>query len=72
MHHKSFQTYLALVKLLIARGADVNVKLKTGENIYLVVAQQFSEKHASEVCELLIVNRAKVNEKNLRESNSIR
>jgi ankyrin repeat protein len=63
-HHKSFQTYLDLVKLLIARGADVNVKLKTGKNILPVVARQFSEKHASEVCELLIVNGVKVNEKN--------
>ena len=28
---KSYQMYLGLVKLLIAKGADVNVKLKTGE-----------------------------------------
>jgi len=65
-HPKSYQTYLGLVKLLIARGADVNVKLKTGETTLHVVARIFSEKHASEVCELLIVNGAKVNEKNLQ------
>ena len=63
-HPKSYQTYLGLVKLLIAEGADVNVKLKTGETTLHVVARQFSEKHASEVCELLIANGAKVNENN--------
>ena len=64
---KSCQMYLGLVKLLIAKGADVNVKLKTGETTLHMVARQFSEKHASEVCELLIVNGAKVNEKNLKD-----
>ena len=42
----------------------MNVKLKTGETTLHVVARQFSEKHASEVCELLIANGAKVNENN--------
>jgi len=63
---KSYQMYLGLVKLLIAKGADVNVKLKTGETTLHVVARQFSEKHASEVCELLIANGAKVNEVNAK------
>ena len=61
---KSYQKYLDLAKMLIAKGADVNVKLKTGETTLHVVARQFSEKHASEVCELLIANGAKVNENN--------
>ena len=63
---KSYQIYLDLAKLLIAKGADVNVKLKSGETTLHVVARQFSEKHASEVCELLIANGAKVNEFNMK------
>ena len=75
---KSHQMYLDLSKLLIANGADVNVKLKsgsmikdnkpyrekTGETVLHQVARSYSEKHASEVCELLIANGAKVNELN--------
>ena len=78
---KSYQMYLDLAKLLIAKGADVNVKLKagsmikdnkpyrakSGETTLHTVARSYSEKHASEVCELLIVNEAKVNEKNLKD-----
>ena len=67
-----------IVELLIANGADVNVKLKLGsmikdnkpyrakseETTLHEVARSYSEKHASEVCELLIANGAKVNELN--------
>jgi ankyrin repeat protein len=63
---KSYQMYLGLAKLLIAKGADVNAKLKTGESNLHVVARQFSEKHASEICKLLTDNGAKVNEINLQ------
>jgi len=65
-------------ELLIAAGADVNVKLKsgsmlkdnkpyrekTGETILHQVARSYSEKHAAEICELLIANGTKVNEPN--------
>ena len=75
---KSYEMYLDLTKLLIAKGADVNVKLKSGsmikdnkpyrakseETTLHEVARSYSEKHASEVCELLIANGAKVNELN--------
>ena len=61
---KSYEMYLNLAKLLIAKGADVNVKLKSGDTILHKVARSYSEKHASEVCELLIANEAKVNELN--------
>ena len=61
---KSYEMYLDLAKLLIAKGADVNVKLKSGDTILHKVARSYSEKHASEVCELLIANEAKVNELN--------
>jgi len=75
---KSYEMYLDLAKLLIAKGADVNVKLKSGsmikgnkpyraksgDTILHKVARSYSEKHASEVCELLITNEAKVNELN--------
>jgi ankyrin repeat protein len=75
---KSYEMYLGLTKLLLAKGADVNVKLKsgsmikdnkpyrekTGETVLHQVARSYSEKHASEVCELLITNGAKVNELN--------
>ena len=77
---KSYQMYLDLAKLLIAKGADVNVKLKSGsmikdnkpyraksgETTLHTVARSFSEKHASEVCELLIASGAKVNEVNAK------
>jgi len=65
-HPKSHQMYLDLAKLLIVKGADVNVKLKSGETTLHTVARSYSEKHASEVCELLIANGAKVNEVNAK------
>ena len=66
--------------MLIVKGADVNVKLKSGsmiednephhaksgETALHAVARSYSEKHASEVCELLIANGAKVNELNVK------
>ena len=75
---KSYQIYLDLTKMLIAKGADVNVKLKSGsmikdnkpyraksgETTLHTVARSYSEKHASEVCKLLITHEAKVNELN--------
>ena len=75
---KSYEVYLNLTKLLIAKGADPNVKLKSGsmiednephrakagETALHAVARSFSQKHASEVCELLLTNGAKVNEVN--------
>ena len=75
---KSYDVYLSLTKLLIAKGADPSVKLKSGsmiednephrakagETALHAVARSFSQKHASEVCELLLTNGAKVNEVN--------
>ena len=75
---KSYEMYLDLTKLLIARGADVNVSLvsgsmlkdnkpyreKIGETVLHQVVRSYSEKHAAEVCELLIANGAKVNAPN--------
>ena len=75
---KSHQMYLDLTKLLLAKGADVNVKLrkgsmikdekpyhaKSGDTVLHQVARSYSEKHASEVCELLLTHGAKVNELN--------
>ena len=77
---KSYEMYLDLTKLLIAKGADVNVKLKSGsmikdnkpyraksgETTLHQVARSYSEEHASKVCELLIANGAKVNELNVK------
>lgn len=61
------RSYLNLTKLLIARGADVNVKLKSdGETALHQVSRSYSEKHASEVCALLIANGAHVNERNAK------
>ena len=65
-HPKSYERYLDLAKLLITKGANVNVKLKSGETTLHEVARSYSEKHASEVCELLIANGAKVNELNIK------
>ena len=75
---KSYEVYLSLTKFLIAKGADPNVKLKSGsmiedneshrakagETALHAVARSISQKHASEVCELLLTNGAKVNELN--------
>ena len=77
---KSYRTYLDLTKMLIAKGADVNVKLKSGsmiddnepyrdklgDTVLHQVVRSYSEKHASEVAELLITNGAKINERNIR------
>ena len=77
---KSHQMYLDLTKLLLAKGADVNVKLregsmikdekpyhaKSGDTVLHQVARSYSEKHASEVCELLLSYGAKVNEPNAK------
>ena len=77
---KSYRMYLALTKMLIAKGADVNVKLKSGsmiddnepyrdkagDTVLHQVVRSYSEKHASEVAELLITNGAKINERNIR------
>ena len=66
--------------MLITKGADVNVKLKSGsmikdnkpyraksgETTLHTVARSYSEKHASKVCELLIASGAKVNELNVK------
>ena len=59
----STKMYLDLLELLIEKGADVNVKDRSGETPLHVVARQFDEKKASEICELLIANGARVNEK---------
>lgn len=75
---KSYEMYLNLTKLLISKGADVNVKLKSGsmlndndpyrekigETVLHQVVRSYSEKHASEVSQLLITNGANVNELN--------
>ena len=77
---KSYQKYLKLTKMLLAKGADVNVKLrsgsminddepyrdKSGDTVLHQVVRSYSEKHASEVSELLIANGAKINERNIR------
>ena len=69
------EAYLDLAKLLLAKGADPNVKLtagsmikdqqphhsKSGETALHQVARSYYEKHACEVSELLIANGAKVN-----------
>ena len=78
---KSFEKYIKLTKMLIAKGADLNVKLKSGsmindnepyrsksgDTVLHEVARSYSEKHASEVCELLIKNGAQINETNIRK-----
>ncbi len=78
--HKSYQNYLDLTRMLINKGANVNVKLKSGsmiednesyrskagDTVLHKVARSYSEKHAMEVCELLITNGAQINERNIR------
>lgn len=77
---KSYDVYLSLTKLLIAKGADPNVKLKSGsmiednephrakagETALHAVARSYSEKHASEICELLVGSGSNVNELNVK------
>ena len=77
---KSYDVYLSLTKLLIAKGADPNVKLKSGsmiednephrakagETALHAVARSYSEKHASEICELLVGSGYNVNELNAK------
>ena len=77
---KSFENNLYLTKLLISKGADVNVTLKSGsmiqddepyrdkarDTILHQVVRSYSEQHASEVCKLLIANGAEVNELNAK------
>lgn len=77
---KSHQMYLDLTKLLLAKGADVNVKLregsmikdekpyhsKSGDTVLHKVARNYSEKHASEICELLVGSGSNVNELNVK------
>ena len=78
---KSFERYIKLTKILIDKGADLNVKLKSGsmiddnepyrsksgDTVLHEVARSYSEKHASEVCDLLINNGAQINETNIRK-----
>ena len=78
--HKNHQKYLDLTRMLITRGANVDVELKSGsmieddesyrskagDTVLHEVARSYSEKHASEVCELLLTNGAKINERNIR------
>ena len=78
---KSFERNIKLTKILIAKGADLNVKLKSGsmiddnepyrsksgDTVLHKVARSYSEKHASEVCDLLIKNGAQINETNIRK-----
>ena len=77
---KSYQMYLGLTKTLLAKGADVNVKRKTGsmindskpyrdksgDTVLHKVVRSYSERHASEVANLLISNGALINERNIR------
>ena len=69
----------------IYKGADVNVKLrsgsmindgepyrdKPGDTVLHQVVRSYSEKHSSEVSELLIANGAKINEWNIRGNTPI-
>jgi ankyrin repeat protein len=77
---KSYQRYLGLTKMLISKGADVNIKLrsgsminddkpyrdKSGDTVLHQVVRSYSEKHASEVAELLVTNGAQINDRNIR------
>ena len=76
---KSYQKYLGLTKVLLAKGADVNVKLrsgsmlgydepyrdKTGDTVLHNAVRSYSEKHAMEVAKLLITHGANINERNI-------
>ena len=77
---KSHQMYLDLTKLLLAKGADVNVKIKegsmikdekpyrskSGDTLLHKVSRSYSEKYASEICELLVGSGSNVNELNVK------
>ena len=77
---KNYETYLNLTKMLIARGADVNLKLRSGSMIeedaphrdkpgdtpLHGVSRSYSEAEASEVCSILIQAGARINEQNVR------
>ena len=77
---KNYETYLNLTKMLIARGADVNLKLRSGRSdrrgcslpgqagrrTLHGVARSYSEVEASEVCSILIQAGARINEQNVR------
>ena len=76
---KSYQKYLGLTKMLLAKGAGVNVKLrsgsmlgydephreKTGDTVLHGAVRSYSEKHAMEVAKLLITHGANINERNI-------
>ena len=76
---KSYQKYLKLTKMLLAKGADVNVKLrsgsmlgydephreKTGDTVLHGAVRSYSEKHAMEIAKLLINHGANINERNI-------
>ena len=75
---QSYETYLELTQLLLANGADVNLKLKTGsmiedekpyhdkagDTVLHQVARSYSEQHATEICGLLISHGAELNAMN--------
>jgi len=77
---KNYETYLNLTKMLIARGADVNIKLRSGSMIeedapyrdkqgatpLHGVARSYSEAEASEMCSILIQAGDRINEQNIR------
>ena len=76
---KSYQKYLGLTKMLLAKGADVNIKLrsgsmlgydephreKTGDTVLHGAVRSYSEKHAMEIAKLLITHGANINERNI-------
>ena len=76
---KSYQKYLRLTEMLLARGADVSVKLKsgsmlgydephrekTGDTVLHGVVRSYSEEHAIEVSELLMAHGANINVRNI-------
>ena len=76
---KSYQKYLGLTKMLLAKGADVNIKLrsgsmlgydeahreKTGDTVLHGAVRSYCEKHAMEIAKLLITHGANINERNI-------
>ena len=76
---KSYQKYLGLTKMLLAKGADVNIKLrsgsmlgydephreKTGDTVLHGAVRSYSEKHAMEIAKLLITHGANINDRNI-------